>query len=320
MTLAHRRAITAEGSAGRRTAAGKAPSRKGLTKDGQIGPQPSGEESTFLAVEEDELWGPEDAYERPPPSDPREADAAQVLEQMFDAERRRVFFSRQLEVQHEHTFFHWVTNRALRSLAARGVIGSETRELPNKQRIHLMWHRSHRYRQKDSRQLMQLVGEYVNPNVSAVIGLNAERMVLDGFTSHGFVVRGRETRTLGDLTWEQTDHNLDFIFERDGVVYGTEVKNRLGYMDQRELKAKMAMCSHLGIRPLFVSRMFPKTWTYDLYKAGGFGLILRHQLYPISHKELAKRVREELGLPVDTPRNLYEGTMNRVLKWHGGTV
>jgi len=31
---------------------------------------------------------------------------------------------------------------------------------------------------------------------------------------------------------------------------------------------------------------------------------------------LAKRIRRELDLPVDTPRALLEGTMKRVLKWH----
>jgi hypothetical protein len=50
--------------------------------------------------------------------------------------------------------------------------------------------------------------------------------------------------------------------------------------------------------------------------SGGFVLILQYQLYPWTHKELAKRVREDLNLPVDAPRFLAEGTMNRFLKWH----
>ena len=32
-------------------------------------------------------------------------------------------------------------------------------------------------------------------------------------------------------SWVTTGHNLDFIFRRDGVAYGVEVKNTLGYMD-----------------------------------------------------------------------------------------
>ncbi len=50
---------------------------------------------------------------------------------------------------------------------------------------------------------------------------------------------------------------------------------------------------------------------------GGFALILKYQLYPWTHRELAKRVNQALNLPVDAPRFLAEGTMNRFLKWHG---
>jgi hypothetical protein len=44
--------------------------------------------------------------------------------------------------------------------------------------------------------------------------------------------------------------------------------------------------------------------------------ILKYQLYPWAHRDLARRVRAELGLPVDAPRALEEGTMMRFLRWH----
>lgn len=46
----------------------------------------------------------------------------------------------------------------------------------------------------------------------------------------------------------------------------------------------------------------------------------KYQLYPWTHRALAKRVKDDLGLPVDAPRFLYEGTMNRFLKWHRKNV
>ena len=49
---------------------------------------------------------------------------------------------------------------------------------------------------------------------------------------------------------------------------------------------------------------------------GGFALILKYQLYPWTHRKLAKRVAEELSLPVDAPRAIAEATMERFLKWH----
>ena len=54
----------------------------------------------------------------------------------------------------------------------------------------------------------------------------------------------------------------------------------------------------------------------EIVDAGGLALILKCQLYPWSQRDLARRVRQELGLPVDAPRALEEGTMDRFLRWH----
>lgn len=141
-------------------------------------------------------------------------------------------------------------------------------------------------------------------------------MVLTGFADAEFVQRGRETRSYQGKIWTKSDHDLDFIFERDGVTYGIEVKNTLGYMDKGEFDIKIELCRHLNIRPVFVVRMMPKSWIFELSEAGGFGLILKHQLYPWTHKELAKHIAGELGLPIDAPRRLNNKTMARFLEWH----
>lgn len=167
---------------------------------------------------------------------------------------------------------------------------------------------------------MALVEEYSDPNIGAALGLHGETMVLEGFARTQFVMASRNTREYQGRVWTDTDHNLDFIFERDGIAYGIEVKNTLGYMDREEFFLKIKLCERLGIKPVFVCRMLPRSWIYDLNKSGGFALILKYQLYPWTHRELARRVQEALTLPVDAPRYLAEGTMNRFLKWHGKNV
>jgi hypothetical protein len=134
-------------------------------------------------------------------------------------------------------------------------------------------------------------------------------MVLEGFARSEFVMRGRNTRSFAGKTWEATDQNLDFIFERDSLAYGVEVKNALGYMDHDVFEAKTQLSRFLGITPIFAVRMMPTSWINELNKTGGFALVLKYQLYPWTHKELARRVARELGLPVDAPRALEEGTM-----------
>lgn len=256
----------------------------------------------------------EEHEERQP--DPREEEAVVALERLFDKNRERVFFSRQLEVLHESDWFHWVTNRALRALIARGVIRDEVRPLATGGSIHLMWHRRHRYYRRDAARVVNLVEEYADPNIGGALGLQGEFMVLEGFARKQFVMHGRNTQTFGTATWTRSDHDLDFVFERDGAAYGVEVKNTLGYMGYTELKLKIEMCRELGLRPVFAVRMLPKSWAKEVIDSGGFALILKYQLYPWVHRDLAKRVKEGLGLPVDAPRALEDGTMERFLRWH----
>lgn len=261
-----------------------------------------------------ENLGREEEEERP--ADPKEDEAAAQLEKFFKVNKEAVYFSRQLEVIHEDRWFHWITNRALSRLIDEGLVKSQERALANGGKIILLWNRGHRYYKRDAARLLGLVDEYANPNIGSAIGLNAELLVLEGFAKSEFVTRGRNTKSFRGKEWTITGHDLDFIFERDGVAYGVEVKNKLGYMDYNELKAKVALCRYLGLRPLMVARMLPKAWIKEVIDAGGFALIMKWQLYPYTHKELARRVKADLGLPVDAPKALEDGTMARFAKWH----
>jgi hypothetical protein len=78
----------------------------------------------------------------------------------------------------------------------------------------------------------------------------------------------------------------------------------------------VAMCQHLGLRPLFIVRFAPKSYIEEVRQLGGFTLVFKYQLYPFGYRALAKRVRSELGLPVDCPRNIHTGTVQRFLTWH----
>lgn len=248
--------------------------------------------------------------------DEREHAAVVALEQFFDENRERVFFSRQVEVIHESTWFHWITNRALRDLVEAGKIRSERVTLNTGGTVNLMWHRGYRYYKREAANVVRLVEEYADPNIGAALGLQGEAMVLEGFARKQFVMHGRNVRHFGDLAWTQTSHDLDFIFERDGVAYGVEVKNTLGYMDHDELLIKLRLCIALGIRPVFAVRMIPRTWAMEIINAGGYAFVMKHQLYPWAHRDLARRVNEELGLPVDSPPALLDGTMQRFVRWH----
>lgn len=260
----------------------------------------------------DDDWGHEE--ERPP--DPAERSATEELRAFVEARRTEVFFARQIEVVHERNYFHWISNRALRTLRGLGVLAAERRDLETGGSILLLWHRGFRYYRRAATKLVRLVEEYADPNIGAALGLQGELLVLEGFAKEKFVLHGRNTRSHEGREASGSGHDLDFVFKRDDESYGVEVKNTLGYMQHEELEAKIRLCRELDLRPVFVARMLPKTWIKEIVDAGGFALILGHQLYPWAHRELAQRVKMELGLPVDAPRALEEGTMRRFTRWH----
>ena len=268
------------------------------------------------AMEGESLDG---GHDHEPGDDAREGQAAARLTQLFDENRARVFFGRQLEVMFERDWFHWITNRALRTLDG-GVARLEQRMLPNGSPITVCWHRGYRYPKREAARVVELVGSYANPVVGHALGDRGELLVLEGFARNQFVMRGRAVKALGERVWTATNHDLDFVFERDGRSYGVEVKNTLGYLPKVEFDAKVALALHLDLIPVFVCRALPKTWIHELNEVGGFGLVLRWQLYPPTHRDLVDRLRAEFDLPVDTPRALQEGTMNRFIDWHAQRV
>src|SRR5262249_32445597 len=177
----------------------------------------------------DDFLEPPEEVERPP--DAREDQARRALESFFERREEEVFFSRQLEVHHEDDWYHWITNRALRQLVANGTVHTDVRGLKTGGSIHLVWHRRYRYYRRDAERVVRLVEECSDPNIGASLGLQGEALVLEGFARSEFVMRGRNVRAYGGRTWAETGHDLDFVFERDGRVYGVEVKNTLRYVE-----------------------------------------------------------------------------------------
>ncbi|MFY9606989.1 MAG: hypothetical protein WAU45_00065 [Blastocatellia bacterium] len=248
--------------------------------------------------------------------DEYEVSARNTLEEFFQANPNGVFFGNQLAVRNEDRFFHWITHRAIADLVDAGIIHTQRRTMAIGSEIKLVWHRKNRYYKREAKRVVELVDEYGSPNICAAMGLHGEQMILAGFARKQFVMRDHNTRRFRDRQWTESEHNLDFIFERDGKAYGVEVKNTLSYIDRKEFETKIRLCEALDIAPVFAVRMLPKIWIHELINRGGYAMILKYQLYPWTHVELAHRVARELGLPVDAPKALAEGTMNKFEAWH----
>lgn len=238
-----------------------------------------------------------------------------LLSKYFPEKGTGVYYGRQLEIWIERQFFHWITKKALNELVKEGRIGFIA-EQAGHHKAHFYYPRRHRYPRRQIKQTLDLIAEFSEPTFTRALGHYGELLADSGFANIGFRILQRKVREVDGKRWEKTNHDLDRLVQRDGVRYGVEIKNQLGYIDQTEFQTKLAMCAHFGVRPMFITRMMPKSYNYEVYKAGGFSLILENQHYPLMADGLAKRVRERLQLPVLSISQLPDTTLYRFEAWH----
>jgi hypothetical protein len=262
-----------------------------------------------------ESWSePEEIIEQPRDSFVDEAKAD--LKTLFEREPESVFYQRQLQVMFERDYFHWITVRALSELVQQGILAAELMPLPGTGNIAFYRLSSYRYWKRDADEVAKLVSRYSDSSFTYALGAQGETMFDAALPTVGFMPTGWKVQSHGVAVWTKTRHDLDRVFERDGIAYGTEIKNTLSYIERDELEIKVEMCRHLGLRPLFIVRMAPKSYVNFVAEAGGFTLIFKYQLYPFGEKAFADTIRDRLRLPTDSPRRIEDGTVKRFLDWH----
>ena len=252
----------------------------------------------------------------------REIDEARdvLLRDIFAAQPDRVFYGRQIELLVERRFFHWITTRALGELAAEGRIESRVTELRAGLVVRFYWSRRNRYWRRAAARIGELVSEYAQDRVGHALGNHGEMMFDAALPKVGFMPRGEDVREWAGHRWEKTGHDLDRVIERDGVLYGVEIKNALDYIERDELVTKVEMCAELGFRPLFIMRFAPRNYIEMVRQAGGFTLLFEYQMYPPGYEDLARRLKDELDLKVGWPPQVAQSTLNRFVKWHQGRL
>ena len=263
-------------------------------------------------------WDYEDYYEPEVQARPRDRkidDAKAVLMESYFSGGTNVYYARQLEIWREKTFFHWITSRALRELAEERRIGFSAETLGT-HRAHFYFPIRHRYPRRQITQTLKLIAEFSEPSFTRALGRHGEMLVESGFARTGFRILQHKVKEVDGRAWTETNHDLDFLIVRDGIRYGVEVKNQLGYIDRTELQIKLAMCHHFGVRPMFVTRALPKNYIYEVGRAGGYSLLTDNQNYPLLAEDLARRVRAVLNLPVGVIERFPNTALDRFEKWH----
>jgi hypothetical protein len=240
----------------------------------------------------------------------------QQIREIYERDKQSVYYVRQMQIKFEKDYFHWITYNAMIGLEKIGYLGDIRIKRETGTSTRYFIHKSNRYFMRRIRTMEKLIEEYSDSMITLSCGHRAEDLFCNGLALKGFVPKAKKVRSYGGVKWEKSGHDLDFVFEKDGVAYGCEIKNTLGYIQKDELEIKLEMCEHLKVKPLFIMRWSPKTYNKMIIDKGGFALIFGSQIYELSQAKLVERLKTELGLPVDCPRAIPDGILERFAKWH----
>jgi hypothetical protein len=267
-------------------------------------------------IDEEEFYEAPEDYEAPPTPDHYFIDAQKEIRELYEKDKESVYYIRQLQVTFEKKYFHWVTNNAIIGLHKIGYLKDYRIKKEKGTSTRYFMHRSNRYPVRQVKRLEEVVNEYSQDHITRSCGHRAEDLFCKALALRGFMPAASKVKEYNGKRWIKTGHDLDFVFKRDGVDYGCEIKNTLGYIEKEELQIKLEMCSFFGIKPLFIMRYSPKTYNNMIYLQGGFALIFETQVYELSQEDLVGKMKKVLGLPVICSSAIPGGIIDRFEKWH----
>ena len=245
-------------------------------------------------------------------------EAQKEIRGLYEADRESVYFIRQLQVKFEKKYFHWITNNALVGLYQVGFLKDIRIEKEKGTSTRFFVHKANRYARRSVKKIEKIIEEYSEDNVTRGCGYRAEELFCVAVAMRGFQPVARKVKEYNNKQWNKTGHDLDFVFKKDDIEYGCEIKNKLGYIDKDELQIKLEMCDFFGIRPLFIMRYAPKTYNRLIIQNGGYALIFETQIYELGQQALVNKIKDVLGLPVICSKAIPDGMIDRFVRWHEG--
>ncbi len=220
-----------------------------------------------------------------------------------------VYHLSQLEVLFEDKHFHFRTDPAIRELREERFLSSEEVNVSGSRAI-IVWRSNVRYVRRKINDHLELMARYANDVTSSATGDYAETLTLLGLSRLQLSLVSRNTRAYKGKEWTATNDNLDFIFEKDNIGYGVEVKNTFDYIPQDELGVKLKICKFLGISPLFVVRTRHSGQWEEVKQQGGLIYMFKSKIFPPGYDTLVAQLWRDMRLPVkimnDWPPQFYK--------------
>jgi hypothetical protein len=224
--------------------------------------------------------------------------------------QQKVVTDREVKVRLEDKFFPWVIGRALLSMESEGILrkvgypGRRSKGMPESFYT-LSGMEYHRIIGVIERKRQVSVGINSILTGYAPAGTHAEDLFAKAFQSLDFKIHARdasefEGRRVQGIKGKEPP-NLDFIVERNGIIYGVDVKNwiRYEYTTRKEVIFKVNLALQLRVVPFIIARYVDKDTIFlEVIQKGGICYPYKTLLVPPSFDSLAMEAGSLLGYPV----------------------
>jgi hypothetical protein len=227
--------------------------------------------------------------------------------------QQKVVTDRELKVRLEREVFPWITGRALNEMVREGIIRrvgyagrrSRTKRIPES--FFTLYGMSY---EKISNVLE--AKRRVTRDTNAILtahapaGTHAEDLFEKAFLELKFEIHKRNAsefrgRTVKVRVEGKQLPDLDFIIEKDKVIYGVDIKNwiKYEYATRNEVTEKVSLAVDLGIVPFIIARYVDKETIYkEVVLKGGICYSYETLLVPPTFDSLANEVGALLGYPI----------------------
>ena len=152
---------------------------------------------------------------------------------------------------------------------------------------------------------------------------HAEDLFMEAFDKLDFTIHGRDVsefrgrKTSGVEGKRPPD--LDFIVERDGVIYGVDVKNwiRYEYPTRDKVYHKVKLAEELGVVPFIIARYLDRDTTNKIiYHHHGLVYEYKKLILPSTMRSLAEDAERLLGYPTLAVDNLPDYMVKKIEDIH----
>jgi hypothetical protein len=231
--------------------------------------------------------------------------------------KNSVFYKKQLQVIFEDKYPHDITGKAINELISDGFL----RENPvafgdNMHTIFVYNRRNIRYIAMAVKEKIKIMEKFSDDEVNDGAGKYAEYLFLHMFNKYQFNIIGRHTNSIKNKIWTESDRNLDFIIQKEGISYGVEVKNRFDYMEQNEFEEKLEICQYLGLLPMFPIRCPSDQQYAQMQMCNGLALKFKTRIFPPGFQNLVTDIWNNFRLPVNIWEEIKTPIVNIFLHYH----